>query len=64
MSVVVAEMIRSTEGLGWIIFAGQQNADMTQVLTGMVSLAAFGLFLAMILRGIERKMCAWSVRNT
>ncbi len=64
MSVVVAEMIRSTEGLGWIIFAGQQNADMVQVLTGMVALALFGLLLAMILRRVERKMCAWSVRNT
>ena len=64
MSVVVAEMIRSTEGLGWIIFAGQQNADMVQVLTGMVALAVFGLLLAMILRSVERKMCAWSVRNT
>ncbi|MDR1520411.1 MAG: ABC transporter permease [Planctomycetota bacterium] len=64
MSVVVAEMIKSTEGIGWIIHAGQQNADMTQVLSGMVALALFGLLLATILRRVERKMCAWSVRNT
>lgn len=64
MSVVVAEMIKSTEGIGWIIHAGQQNADMTQVLSGMVALALFGLLLATILRRIERKMCAWSIRNT
>jgi ABC-type nitrate/sulfonate/bicarbonate transport system permease component len=64
MSVVVAEMINSNEGIGWNIHAGQQTADMTQVLTGMVALAVFGLLMAAILRQIERKMCAWTIRNT
>jgi NitT/TauT family transport system permease protein/sulfonate transport system permease protein len=63
MSVVVAEMINSYEGIGWNIHAGQQVADMTQVLTGMVALAVLGLLMAVILRQIERKMCAWNTRN-
>ena len=64
MSVVVAEMIKAYEGIGWIIHAGQQTADMTTVLTGMVALALFGLVLSSILSAIERKLCAWSIRNT
>lgn len=64
MSVVVAEMIKASEGIGWIIHAGQQVADMTEILTGMVALALFGLLLATILRSIERKLCAWNIRNT
>jgi NitT/TauT family transport system permease protein/sulfonate transport system permease protein len=64
MSVVVAEMINSYEGIGWNIHAGQQSANMTQVLTGMVALAVFGLLMAAILRQVERKMCAWNTRNT
>jgi NitT/TauT family transport system permease protein/sulfonate transport system permease protein len=64
MSVVVAEMINSYEGIGWNIHAGQENADMTQVLTGMVALAILGLLMAAILRQVERKMCAWNTRGT
>lgn len=63
MSVVVAEMIKAYEGIGWIIHAGQQTADMTAVLTGMVALSLFGLLLSSALKGIERKLCAWSIRN-
>ena len=64
MSVVVAEMINSYEGIGWNITAGQQVADMTQVITGMIALALLGLLMAAILRQIERKMCAWNTRST
>ncbi len=63
-SVVVAEMIKSTEGVGWIIHAGQQVANMTQVLTGMAGMSLFGIVLASILSMIERKACAWNIRNT
>ena len=63
MSVVVAEMINSTEGIGWNIHAGQQIANMTQVLTGMVSLAILGLLLAATLRQIERKLLRWNERS-
>ena len=63
MSVVVAEMINSYEGIGWNIQAGQQNANMTQVLTGMVALALLGLLMAAILRQIEKKLCKWNERS-
>ena len=64
MSVVVAEMINSYEGIGWNIHAGQQVADMTQVLTGMIALAVLGLLMAAILRQVEKKLCAWNIRGT
>jgi NitT/TauT family transport system permease protein/sulfonate transport system permease protein len=64
MSVVVAEMINSYEGIGWNIHAGQQVADMNQVLTGMVALAVLGLLMAAVLRQIEKKLCAWNTRST
>lgn len=63
-SVVVAEMIKAAEGVGWIIHAGQQLADMTQVITGMAGMSIFGIILATILSMIERKACAWNIRNT
>ncbi|MCD7991457.1 MAG: ABC transporter permease [Clostridia bacterium] len=63
-SVVVAEMIKSTEGVGWIIHAGQQVANMTEVLTGMAGMSLFGILLSSILSIIERKACAWNIRNT
>lgn len=63
-SVVVAEMIKSTEGVGWIIHAGQQVANMTQVLTGMAGMSLFGILLSSILSIVERKACAWNTRNT
>ncbi len=62
-SVVVAEMIKSTEGVGWIIHAGQQVANMTQVLTGMAGMSLFGVLLAAVLTMIERKACAWNTRD-
>ena len=64
MSVVVAEMINSYEGIGWNIHAGQQVADMNQVLTGMVALAVLGLLMAAILRQIERRLCKWNERTS
>jgi len=35
-TIVAAEMIRSSEGVGWLIISGQEVANMTQVLFGVV----------------------------
>lgn len=59
-SIVAAEMVQSTEGVGWIIITGQQSADMVQIVTGIVCIAVVGMALVMIMRGLETKLCAWN----
>ena len=64
MAVLAAEMVAATEGVGWIITAGQQSADMTQVFVGIVAIALTGLALAAVLRFAERVVCSWKVRGS
>jgi len=64
MGVVAAEMVRSRAGLGWIVIMGQESANMTQILGGMISIALIGLTLATLMRLAERKLCAWNTRST
>lgn len=59
-AVVAAEMVRSTNGIGWLITAGQSIGDMTQVMAGIVVIGIIGFLLATIMRKIEAKLCAWS----
>lgn len=59
-AVVAAEMISSTEGLGWIIINAMQINNMTQSLIGMVAIGIVGYVLVTIMRQIERKLCAWN----
>lgn len=64
MGVIAAEMIKSREGLGWMILMGQQSGNMTQVLGGMVSIAIIGLLLASLMRSLEKELCKWNTRST
>ena len=59
-AVVAAEMVRSTNGIGWLITAGQSIGDMGQVMVGISVIGVVGLLLATIMRGVESKLCAWS----
>lgn len=62
-AVVAAEMVRSTNGIGWLITAGQSIGDMTQVMAGIVVIGVIGFLLATIMRKIEARLCAWSRVN-
>jgi NitT/TauT family transport system permease protein/sulfonate transport system permease protein len=62
-AVLAAEMVRSSNGVGWMIVIGEQNGDMTEVLVGMVSIALVGWILINIMRGVEDKLCAWNQRE-
>lgn len=64
MAVLAAEMVSATEGVGWIITAGQQNADMPQILAGIIAIAVTGLALASLMRLLERILCRWRVRGS
>jgi ABC-type nitrate/sulfonate/bicarbonate transport system permease component len=62
-AVLAAEMIRSSEGVGWLIVIGEQNGDTAQVLAGMVSIALIGWILVNIMRGVEDNLCVWNQRG-
>nr|WP_319489025.1 ABC transporter permease [uncultured Caproiciproducens sp.] len=59
-TVVAAEMVRSTEGVGWVIVSAQQTNDMNQTLVGILAIGIVGFILATIMRGVEEKLCRWN----
>lgn len=62
-TVVAAEMVRSSEGVGWIIIKGQDSNSTVQILVGIVAIGIVGYILAVTMRAIEAKLCRWSVRG-
>lgn len=62
-TIVAAEMIRSSEGVGWLIISGQETSNMLQVLVGIVAIAITGLVLVSVMRLLETKLCAWNERG-
>lgn len=59
-TVLAAEMVRSSEGLGWMIVAGMENSDIVQILTGIVAIGVVGFLLANIMRKLEAVLCRWN----
>lgn len=59
-TVLAAEMVRSSEGLGWMIVAGMNNNDMIQILSGIVMIGVVGYILAIIMRKAEDVLCRWN----
>ena len=62
-TIVAAEMIRSSEGVGWLIVRGQDVGNMTQIMIGIVAIALTGLLITTLMRVLESKLCAWTVRG-
>lgn len=62
-TVVAAEMVRSSEGVGWVITKGQDLNDPLQILVGIVGIGVIGFVLAVIMRAVEAKLCVWSERG-
>ena len=62
-TVLAAEMVRSSEGIGWLILMGQTSMNMVQVFAGIIIIGGIGLILARIMRLLEAKLCAWNVRG-
>jgi ABC-type nitrate/sulfonate/bicarbonate transport system permease component len=63
MSVLAAEMVRSSEGTGWIIIMGMTTGNTTQIIVGIIAIGIVGLFLATLMRGVERGLCSWNIRG-
>lgn len=62
-TVVAAEMIRSSEGVGWIIIMSQEMSNAELTLVGVIAIGIIGYLLAIIMRGMEAKLCAWNKRG-
>lgn len=62
-TVVAAEMVRSSEGVGWVITKGQDLNNPLQILVGIVGIGVIGYVLAVIMRAVEAKLCIWSERG-
>jgi NitT/TauT family transport system permease protein/sulfonate transport system permease protein len=59
--VVAAEMVRSSEGVGWIIVSGMEINNITQILVGILSIGIMGFLLASLLRFLEKILLVWNV---
>jgi NitT/TauT family transport system permease protein/sulfonate transport system permease protein len=62
-AVIAAEMIRSDEGTGWIIFNGMNGANTTQILVGMLAIGMVGFVVAELLKILERKLLVWNIQG-
>lgn len=62
-AVVAAEMVRSSEGVGWMVVAGMDINDISQILVGVMAIGIIGLVLASLMRMLEAKLCEWNVRG-
>lgn len=59
-TVMAAEMVRSSEGLGWMIVTGMNNNNIDQILTGIVAIGIIGFILAVLMRKAEEVLCRWN----
>jgi ABC-type nitrate/sulfonate/bicarbonate transport system permease component len=60
MVVLAAEMVRSSEGLGWMITAGMESGNFPQIISGMIAISIVGLVLVNLMRGVETWLCRWN----
>ena len=51
------------KGVGWLIVRGQDVGNMTQIMIGIVAIALTGLLITTLMRVLESKLCAWTVRG-
>lgn len=62
-TVVAAEMVRSSEGVGWVIIKGQDSNSTVQIMVGIVAVGIVGYLLAVVMRATEAKLCSWKARG-
>lgn len=63
-TVLAAEMVRSSEGVGWVIVSGMEMNNTTQILVGILAIGLVGFALATIMREVEARLCAWNRQGT
>lgn len=54
MSLVGAELIVASSGVGYLLVKGQSNIDTAIVMSGMISIGVVGLLIDVLLRAVEQ----------
>ena len=63
-AVVAAEMIRASEGLGWVIITGMSVNNMEQIFAGIIMIGIIGLLLSIVMRTLEGRLLRWNRSGT
>jgi taurine transport system permease protein len=58
-TLVAAEMIAATEGLGYMVLSASQFLQTSTVIMGIVVIAAIAYLFDMLMRLIERRIVPW-----
>lgn len=59
-AVVGAEMVRSDEGVGWLIIMGMTNGNTVQIMVGILAIGIVGFLLANGMTLLERRLLRWN----
>ena len=59
-AVVGAEMVRSDEGVGWLIVMGMTNGNTVQIMVGMLAIGIVGYVLATAMAKLDGRLCIWN----
>lgn len=59
MTLVAAEMIASSSGLGFLILMGREWILSDLIIAGMLTIGIVGYLMDYVLRKIEEKVCPW-----
>nr|WP_230986713.1 ABC transporter permease [Cohnella fermenti] len=59
LSVVVAEMINSKSGIGYLIYFGQYNSRIDYIFVGIILFATAGKLVDSFVRYLERRLLGW-----
>lgn len=63
MAVVAAEMVRSDDGIGWLIIRGMEVGNAQQIMVGMVAIGIVGFLIATGMSALERRACRWNQQS-
>ena len=59
-TVLAAEMLGATAGLGSMVTKGWQGGDMSLVLVAVITIAIIGFMLSTVLNKLEKVVCPWN----
>ena len=59
-TVVAAEMLAASNGLGYMIQMGRMFGSVSLIMAGIIVIGVVGFLLSTFMRGVESKLCAWS----
>ena len=59
-TVLAAEMLGATAGLGSMVTKGWNGGDMAQVLVAVITIAVVGFILSTVLSKLEKVVCPWN----